>query len=158
MSNVRYAVPALTLRDRTGKAVEIQSLFSAPGPLVVNFIFTSCPEICPVMTAAQLQLQRLLARDPGTPRFVSITLDPEEDTPEVLADYAQRFGADWLFLTGSRSDVMSALQAFDVWRGNKMNHAAVTLMRRDSRESWIRVEGLASAKTLASIWRERVRP
>lgn len=158
LSTARYPVPALKLRDATGQAVELPRLFSEPGPLVVNFIFTSCPEICPVMTGTQIQLQRRLRGTKNAPRFVSITLDPEQDTPTVLAEYAARFGADWVFLTGSRSEVLQTLQAFDAWRGNKMNHAAVTLMRAGPGDPWTRIEGLAPVGTLAEIWRSVAPP
>lgn len=149
-----YRLPPVKLRDETGQAVALAEWFAGPRPLIVNFIFTSCPEICPVMTGTQLQLQRLLRHDPARPLFVSITLDPDQDTPEVLAEYAQRFGADWKFLTGGRAEVLQTLQAFDVWRGNKMNHAAVTLMRRRPGAPWTRIEGLTSAAALAQVWRE----
>lgn len=149
-----YRLPAVKLQDEAGKAVDLRQLFATPRPMIVNFIFTSCPEICPVMTGTQIQVQRQLHDDPAHPLFVSITLDPDQDTPEVLADYAQRFGADWKFLTGSRSDVLQTLQAFDVWRGNKMNHAAVTLMRRHPRDAWTRLEGLAPAAALVQAWHD----
>ena len=132
--------------------MNLRRLFAEPRPLVVNFIFTSCPEICPVMTGTQLQLQRRLRDERAAPQFVSITLDPDQDKPEILAEYAARFGADWLFLTGDRAAIQQTLQAFDAWRGNKMNHAAVTLMRHSPDEPWTRVEGLASAGLLADLW------
>lgn len=154
LSEATYRLPAVKLQDEAGRRVELQQLFATQRPMIVNFIFTSCPEICPVMTGTQLQLQRQLHDDPANPLFVSITLDPDQDTPAVLADYAERFGADWRFLTGGRNEVLQTLQAFDVWRGNKMNHAAVTLMRRHPSDAWTRVEGLAPASALASVWRD----
>ena len=153
VKTVHYTLPALTLADAHGQPVDLAGLFAKPDPVIVNFIFTSCPEICPVMTGTQLQLQRRLGGDTAAPRFVSITLDPEQDSPAVLAEYASRFGADWTFLTGRRTDVMRTLQAFDAWRGNKMNHAAVTLMRHSPDQPWTRVEGLAPVSLLADLWR-----
>ena len=152
VKTARYALPALTLRNASGQPVDLDQLFAEPRPVIVNFIFTSCPEVCPVMTGTQLQLQRRLRDGVAAPRFVSITLDPDQDSPTVLADYASRFGADWTFLTGSRADVMRTLQAFDAWRGNKMNHSAVTLMRRSPDQPWTRVEGLAPVGLLADLW------
>ena len=69
---------------------------------VVDFIFTSCAGICPVMTGKMAELQRAFDGEDRV-EFVSISVDPETDTPEVLADYAKRYGADparWHFLTG----------------------------------------------------------
>jgi cytochrome oxidase Cu insertion factor (SCO1/SenC/PrrC family) len=71
---------------------------------ITNFIFTNCPDVCPVMTAEMAQLQAELT-DVLELRLVSITVDPEHDTPPVLSQYAQRFNADparWLFLTGDK--------------------------------------------------------
>jgi protein SCO1 len=154
LSEATYRLPAVKLQDEAGRKVDLQQLFATRRPMIVNFIFTSCPEICPVMTGTQLQLQRQLRDDPTNPLFVSITLDPDQDTPEVLAEYAERFGANWKFLTGGRAEVLQTLQAFDAWRGNKMNHAAVTLLRRNPGAPWTRVEGLAPASALASVWRD----
>ena len=65
-------------------------------------MFTRCPSVCPLLTAKFKALQAELTELPEL-RFVSISVDPEHDTPEVLAAYAKRFGADtrrWSFLTG----------------------------------------------------------
>ena len=86
------------------------------------------------------------------PLFVSISVDPDFDSPAILKSYAARFGADWTFLTGSRNDVLGVLGGFDAWRGSKANHAAITLMRGAKATEWTRVEGLASAQQLASTW------
>ncbi len=73
---------------------------------VADFIFTSCPDICPVLSTQMSNLQRRV--DSPDVRFVSITVDPEHDTPEVLRQYAARFRADharWKFLTGEPDEV-----------------------------------------------------
>ena len=74
---------------------------------VASFIFTSCRNICPMLTSQVSNLARRL-EDRQDLRFVSISVDPEVDTPERLAAYADRYGADparWRFLTGPRDDV-----------------------------------------------------
>ena len=84
---------------------------------VADFIFTSCPGICPVMTAAMSELQGIYAGN-DLVQFVSISVDPDTDTPEVLSKYAQSYGADperWHFLTGSAEDIHSvATEIFKV--------------------------------------------
>ena len=83
--------------------------------IVVNFIFTTCTDVCPLFTANLVQLQRNLSRRYGGELFfVSVTTDPEVDSANVLKAYAQRHGADfknWAFLTGS------AAQLKEVWNG-----------------------------------------
>ncbi|MEX2264941.1 MAG: SCO family protein [Bryobacteraceae bacterium] len=71
---------------------------------VADFIFTSCAGPCPRMSSQMRQVQSLVARIPDV-RLVSFTVDPERDTPEVLAEYAKRYRAEpgrWHFLTGDR--------------------------------------------------------
>jgi protein SCO1/2 len=156
VDQAEYTVPDLVLQDEQGKSVRLRQLFSGDRPVVVNFIFTSCTTICPVMTATMLQLQRELADQPNQPLFVSISIDPDYDTSATLSAYAKKFGAEWKFLTGQRSDVLEVLQSFSAWRGSKTNHAAITLFKAPNAAHWTRVEGLASAKQLAEVWRENV--
>jgi protein SCO1/2 len=106
------------------------------------------------MTATFMQMQRDLAADATRPQFVSITIDPDFDTAPTLKSYAQRFGASWSFLTGPSAEVMSVLRAFDAYRGNKVNHAAVTLLRAPRGKEWTRVEGLASSEQLVQMWKD----
>ena len=76
--------------------------------VAVNFIYTTCPDTCPLETAQLVKVQRLLGERLGQDVFFySITIDPEHDTPEVLAEYRERFGANWMFLTGAEDDIIS---------------------------------------------------
>jgi protein SCO1/2 len=156
VDQAEYTVPDVALQDQRGKPVRLREIFSGNRPVAVNFIFTSCTTICPVMTATMLQLQRELADQPSKPLFVSISIDPDYDTASTLSAYARSFGADWTFLTGQRGDVLEVLQSFSAWRGNKTNHAAITLFKAPDAGHWTRVEGLASAKQLAEVWRDNI--
>jgi protein SCO1 len=76
--------------------------------LLINFFFTDCDAICPLMTENLARVQDLLGARVGDEiRMVSITLQPEHDTPEVLAAYAKTYGAGpgWMFLTGQKDDI-----------------------------------------------------
>ena len=77
---------------------------------VANFIFTRCPDVCPLLTTRMAQLQDTFAAAASPVRLVSFSVDPAHDTPEVLRDYAAHAGARtaWLFVTGPR-DRMAAL-------------------------------------------------
>lgn len=152
ISTRTYQVPDVVLRDSDGNAVALRSLLAPESPVVLNFIYTSCTTVCPVSTATMLQLQKRMTAVPNRPRYVSVSIDPDFDTSRVLKAYAKRYGADWLFLTGSRADVLKVLTNFESWRGNKANHVAVTLMRQSKAKSWTRIEGLASAQNLAEAW------
>lgn len=87
------------LTERSGETVSSEDLLGQP--YVVSFFFTTCPSVCPQQNQKVKQLQERF-EGKGV-RFLSISVDPEKDTPEVLREYAARFGADqeqWLFLTG----------------------------------------------------------
>lgn len=151
-----YSIPDVTLVDASGSSKRLRDVFDEHEPVVVNFIFTTCTTICPVMTATTLQLKKHLDAADVQPKIVSISIDPDYDTATVLKEYAESYGADWTFLTGSSQDIVTTLNAFDAYRGNKINHFALTLMRGANTPDWTRVEGLTSASELARIWREVV--
>lgn len=83
---------------------------------VANFIFTRCPSICPLVTGRTAELQQVLRTHEqwSDIRLISFSVDPVHDTPEVLRDYGQRFGADpqqWQFLTGKRDAIWQLIEA-----------------------------------------------
>lgn len=151
ISRVDYSLPDLSFLSQDNQAVHFRSLFNAE-PVVVNFIFTSCQAICPIQTSTFAQLQRILAKQHIKARLVSISIDPETDTPSQLAIYAQKFHAasNWLFLTGSKTDSIRIQKAFDAFRGPKMNHVPLTLIKKTNDSAWLRIEGFASAHEVAA--------
>ncbi len=98
-------VPDFGLVERSGRRVTLADLRG--WIWLANFIYTECTDTCPLQS---LQVQSLAAEFAASPdvRFVSITVDPDHDTPAVLAAYARRYQADrerWLFLTGSKQAI-----------------------------------------------------
>ncbi len=154
VSSENYSIPDVTLLNAVGAEQSLRELLSEDKPVALNFIFTTCTTICPVMTATFAQMQRELEEDEieGL-RVISISIDPEYDRPDVLSAYAKRFhaGESWIFLTGRTEDVDNVMRAFDVYEGSKMNHQPVTLLRKTRDQPWLRVDGLASGKGLASL-------
>jgi protein SCO1 len=103
-------VPTFQLVDQHGAPFTDGSM--AGHVSVVDFIFTRCAASCPRLTARMADLQGRLARVGSTARLVSFTVDPENDTPAVLADYATRNAADpsrWSFVTGPVDSVKNAV-------------------------------------------------
>ena len=98
-----FVVPPFTLVERSGRPATLDALRGRPW--VADFIFTRCAGVCPAMTARMAALRARLADAPV--RFVSFTVDPANDTPEVLARYAAAAGAsaDWWFVTGPMRDL-----------------------------------------------------
>lgn len=100
-------VPRFQLTAQDGRAFDRASL---DGRIwVADFIFTTCPGPCPLMSRKMQKLQGALRGNPDV-RLVSFTVDPQRDTPEVLAEYARRYQADparWFFLTGDQARLHS---------------------------------------------------
>ena len=153
-----YVVPDLTLVNQAGEQVSARSVLEPEGPVMVNFIFTTCTTICPVMSATFAQVQQSLGDEAADVRMVSVSIDPEHDTPERLREYAKRFdaGPQWQFLTGSLEDSIAVQKALDVYRGNKMNHEPTTLLRSGDGDSWVRMDGLAGAADIVTEYRRLV--
>lgn len=109
--------PAFTLTASTGERVALASLRGKV--LAVTFIFTTCTSTCPILTAKMAEIQRRLGPDFGARiAFVSITVDPLNDTPERLRDYATAHGANvpgWRFLTGKPDEVSDVLRRYGVY-------------------------------------------
>ncbi len=101
-------LPDFALLERSGRTVRLADLLGKVW--IADFIFTRCPGPCPELTR---QMQGLAAALPREARFVSFSVDPTFDTPQVLTTYADSYGADaerWLFLTGERKEVYSLIR------------------------------------------------
>lgn len=151
ISDASYDVPDVRLLDSSGAALELRDIVNSGEPIALNFIFTTCTTICPVMTVTFSQLQQLLGEDVERVRLVSISIDPEYDRPAVLKAYAKQFraGDNWTFLTGDTNDIVSVLRSFDSYTGSKMSHRPVTLLKEPGSSSWIRIDGLPNGESLA---------
>jgi protein SCO1/2 len=145
-----YAVPDLTLVRDDGAQVSLDEELDDGRPVVLNFIFTTCTTICPMSSQVFSMLQQKLAEDHVRAHLVSISIDPEQDTPVRLREYAARFkaGADWQHYTGTLPASVAAQKAFDVYRGDKMSHPPLTLVRAVPGGDWVRLEGFATADQL----------
>jgi protein SCO1/2 len=103
-------VPSFRLTDERGAPYTTESMLGHV--TVADFVFTRCPTSCPRLTARMAELQARLARDGSNVRLVSFSVDPENDTPQVLSEYAARTHADparWTFVTGALDDMTRAV-------------------------------------------------
>lgn len=150
-----YIVPEVILTNQDGKRVSLPELLRTDQPVMLNFIFTSCTAICPAMSATFASVQNKLGNDSSKLRMISVSIDPEYDTPDALNAYADRFkaGPQWEFLTGSLEESVTVQKAFNADRGDKMNHAPMTLLRATPDSQWIRFDGFTTADDLANAIR-----
>ena len=107
-------VPDFALTDQTGATVRLSQMRGSP--VAVTFLYTRCPiaTACPLTATKFAKLDSLL-KEKGFGKILTITVDPEHDTPKVLADYASRLGADperWKFLTGDPKAVAEVATSF----------------------------------------------
>jgi protein SCO1/2 len=153
-----YDIPQLVLVDMDNNRVSLNEALATDEPVMLNFIFTTCTTICPMLSATFAQVQRELGDEADHVKMISITIDPEYDTPERLRDYAVRFnaGPQWQFYTGTNDDIVAIQKAFDAYRGSKANHEPLTFLRVPADMQWVRVNGLASAADVVTEYRRLV--
>jgi protein SCO1 len=104
------AVPEFSFIESDGRRITLAELKGKVW--LVNFIYTNCPDTCPIQSAQMREIQEDFKKEKDL-RLVSITVDPERDTPKVLTEYAKRFSADparWFFLTGKKETIYKFAQ------------------------------------------------
>lgn len=109
--------PAFALESSKGPRVALRDLHGKV--LLVTFVFTTCSDSCPTLTATLAEIGRSLGRDFGTRyAFVAISVDPLNDTPARLRTYASALGADapgWFFLTGSPVEISEVVRRYGAY-------------------------------------------
>ena len=157
-SVISYKVPDVKLVRDDGKTVSLPEELNDGRPVVLNFIYTTCSGICPVLSQTFSQLQEKLGGDREKIHLMSISIDPEQDTPARLREYARKFGAaaGWQHYTGTVAASLAVQRAFDVYRGDKMSHTAVTLLRMAPEKPWVRIDGFATGDDLLNEFHDLV--
>lgn len=153
--------PAFALTSQDGVTVRLADL---RGKVVaVTFIYTLCTATCPVLTPMQVLVQDRLGREFGSSiAFVSITLDPDHDTPELLRLYAQTYGADlggWAFLTGSPEDIRDLTARYGLFSrrdaSGAVDHSLLTSIV--DRRGFLRVQYLGTRFDPEEFWHDLLR-
>ncbi len=125
--------------------------------LLIDFMFTGCDDVCPLATENLARVQELLGDRVGDEiRMVSISLQPEHDTPEVLAAYAKEHGVGpgWLFLTGRKDDIELLRHRLGFWDidpavdADPEQHIATVRIANEPMHRWIMSPALVSPATL----------
>lgn len=158
-SEATYAIPAVDLVRDDGKTVSLPAELDDGRPVVLNFIYTSCSTICPLSSQVFAQFQRALGTKHESMHMVSISTDPEQDSPARLHAYAQQFHAQrgWDLYTGTMAASIAVQRAFGAYYGDKMSHSPLTLMRAAPGKPWVRLDGFATGRDLLAerkLWRD----
>ncbi len=143
----------LALVDQNGKTVDLYKDYIAGRHIVLHSFFARCEGSCPVMMTTLQSLQKQLGARLGTDvQIVSITVDPDHDSPQVLADYARRVQAKpgWHFLSGSNAQVTTALRRIGQYTDAPENHMNLIIVGNDTGGDWRKLHGLAPLKEVVT--------
>jgi len=146
-------LPNVVVRTQDGARVRFYEDLIKDKVVLINFMFTSCPNQCPRTTAnlakVAEQLGDRLGRDV---RLISVTLDPATDTPDVLKDYSHRYGTKpgWYFVTGRQKDIDAIRRRLGVREDTNdlMQHTGMLIYGNDAREKWAAMPALAQPKAI----------
>ncbi len=157
-TNVDISLPNVTQVRADGSKVKFADDINDGRPVMLNFIFTTCKAICPISSSTFKQVQHKLGKDHDQVHLVSVSIDPEQDTPAVLRDYAKRYhaAAGWDYYTGSADASIAIQSAFNVYRGDKMSHDPVTFVRIAPGKPWVRIDGFTSADALLNDYHKQL--
>jgi protein SCO1/2 len=155
-STAQYSVPAVRLIRDDGQIISLPEEMNDGRAVVLSFVFTTCSSVCPLMSEILAQFDRKLGAERARVHLMSISIDPEQDTPARLREYAKRFhaGPEWQHYTGTAEASVAAQRAFNVWRGGKMSHVPVTLVRATPGTPWLRIDGLVTPDELLHQYRQ----
>ena len=147
--------PRFSLTDHHGRQRDLQRDVIAGQPVVLNFFYTKCKGSCPVTMGRMIELAEHVADARRTTRFISVSLEPEVDTPSVLADYAKVVlpaGADW-HLLNAKADTLNELRRYlgfydlnPAVDADPRRHAAMVLIGDERTHRWITLPAISTLR------------
>lgn len=145
-----YTLPPVRLVNQDGVEMDLSGFMDSNKFVVVDFIFTTCTTICPVLSAGLVNFHKTLGEEAENVKFISISIDPEHDKPDVLKAYSRKYNMqpEHILLTGSRQDINTVMTAFDAVMPDKMTHYPLTFFRAPESQEWVRVFGMLSVSEL----------
>jgi protein SCO1/2 len=142
------------LINQDGKKVRFYSDVLKGKTVVVNAFFTTCTSVCPPMNRNMEKIQEALGERVGRDVFlVSITVDPETDTPARMKEYAQKFhaGPGWIFLTGKKENLDWALYKLGQYVEKKDDHKTIFIIGNEPTGLWKKAFGIANVVELIQV-------
>ncbi len=142
------ALPDAVLLTRDGVQVNLKNDVVGDRIVVIDFVYTTCTTVCPVLSATFRQVQNKLGDRLGAEVvMVSLSVDPNRDTPARLKKYAERLGAgnSWLWLTGQQQTVREVLEEFGAYTPNFADHPSMVLVGDGKSGQWARFIGFPAA-------------
>ncbi len=147
----RVDLADIELVDQDGRKVKFASDVVRGRVVVMDLIYTTCPLVCPILSAIFSRLQELLGDRLGSEVYlVSVTVDPNTDIPPRLKEYAAKFDArpGWTFLTGERRNVTQVLKGLGGYTSDLSKHPAMILVGDGGKGGWTRFYGFPSPERI----------
>jgi protein SCO1 len=148
------AIPDEEVIDQDGNRVKFYTDLMKDKVAVIQFIYTTCEPTCPMQGASLAKVQTMLGERLGRDvYFISVSIDPETDSPERLKAWGGKFGArqGWKFVTGGREEIDRIIRAFTGGSIIKQEHTPIIYMVNDSKGVWTSAYGLARPDRLARL-------
>lgn len=143
----------LPLLNQHGEEVRFYTDVLKGKVVVINFIFTNCGDACPLLTFKLTQVRDALAGYFGDPvHFVSISVDPENDTPEALREFARQQRAEdeaWTYLTGSKKNIDTIVTRFGQYTADVESHSTLMIAGNVDEGQWSKIPPQAPASAIA---------
>jgi len=146
--------PNVELTTHEGKKVRFFTDLIKDKVVAINFIYTRCPDTCPLETAQLVRVQKIMGDRMGKDVFFySISIDPKNDTPEVLQEYRERFGANWTFLTGDKKDIIKLRKKLGLYipeiQDGSNNHNVSMIIGNQTTGRWMKRSPFENTYVLA---------
>jgi cytochrome oxidase Cu insertion factor (SCO1/SenC/PrrC family) len=154
---VAPSIPDVELIDQDGRPVHVYSDLIRGRRVAMNFVFTTCTTICPPMGANFERLQKVLGARAGRSgndvRLISVSIDPQTDTPQRLKAWGAKFhaGPGWTLLTGRKEEVDRLLKALGVYTPDRADHSPLVLLGNEPAKRWTRAYGLAAPAKMVEL-------
>lgn len=154
-----YEVPSLEMVTQNSETVDLNVYLKSGKTVLIDFIFTTCTTVCPVLSAGFSNFQKKVGPEMDNIHLVSISIDPDHDKPEIMKEYLERYNAKpgWDYLTADREVTMTVLKAFDAFVQDKVLHYPIILIRHGNTNTFTRIEGFISTNDLIEQYNKVVK-
>ncbi|WP_313913836.1 SCO family protein [Tahibacter sp.] len=150
-------VADVPVQDQSGRSLHFHRDLVQGRLVAINFVFTRCTTVCPLLGARFAQVQKQLGDDAGRVALISVSIDPANDTPQELARWGRAFGAapGWSLVTGARADIDQLARSLGASAADPASHVPLVLLidERGKPRPWRRLDGLADATVLTAALR-----
>ena len=147
----------LPMLNQFGDQVDLRKDVIGNRIVAINFVYTTCTTVCPVVSSIFSMVQNQLAGFSDKEiALITVTVDPTRDTPHRLLSYSKSFnpGTGWSWLTGDKKTVDKALRAMGAYTSNFEDHPAMVLIGDDSKSEWFRFYGFPAPEAIEFRLRE----